>query len=289
VTLTGPQKIPFASTAYWYGDRYPGSAMESNVVVVHTTEGTSLPDYDGGAVAPNVTGVPDFAAKKIRWYQHFDVDRSSRALVNAPGGVETNTANAFQIELVGSCDPNRRTSWGGLRAGVDYLFWPDASDWALKGVADLFAWLHVYHGVQLRSTVTWKAYPGSYGSGNGVRLTNAQWGAYYGILGHQHAPENYHGDPGDIDMAKILAYATGSITPGGEENVALEAADIKKIGIQVVTGDTNLKDPDGNGDVWALSSYVVGTYRYVRDINGKVDALTAKVAELSAKVDGLSG
>jgi hypothetical protein len=89
-------------------------------------------------------------------------------------------------------------------------------------------------------------------------------------------------------MAKILAYATGSITPGGEENVALEAADIKKIGIQVVTGDTNLKDPDGNGDVWALSSYVVGTYRYVRDINGKVDALTAKVAELSAKVDGLS-
>lgn len=289
MTLTGPQKIPFANTAYWYGDDYPGSAMESNVVVVHTTEGTSLPDYDGGAVAPNVTGVPDFAAKKIRWYQHFDVDRSSRALVNASGGVETNTANSFQIELVGSCDPSRRVSWGSAVAGVDYLFWPDAPDWALAEVAKLFTWLHDNHGVQLRSTVTWKAYPGSYGAGNGVRLTGAQWGAYYGILGHQHVPENYHGDPGDIDMAKILAYATGATAPGGEENVALEAADIKKIGVQVVTGDTNLKDPDGNGDVWALSSYVVGTYRYVRGIDAKVNALAVKLAEVSAKLDGLSG
>jgi hypothetical protein len=277
VTLTGPQKIPFASTAYWYGDDYSGSAMESNVVVVHTTEGTTLPSYDGGSVAPNITGLPDFAAKKIRWYQHFDVDRSSRALVNSSGGVETNTANAFQIELVGSCDPNRRTSWGSQRAGEDYFFWPDAPDWALAEVGKLLRWLHDNHGVALRSTVTWKAYPASYGSGNGVRLTGAQWNDYYGVLGHQHVPENFHGDPGDIDMAKILAYALGT---NQEEDMALTDDDIKKVGRQVVTGANGMTGPDDD-TVWALSSYVQGTYRYVRSISAKVDALTAKVDSIS--------
>jgi hypothetical protein len=52
---SGPQRFPGASTTYWYGSKYPGSAMESNVIVWHTTEGTSLPGYGGGAEAPNFT------------------------------------------------------------------------------------------------------------------------------------------------------------------------------------------------------------------------------------------
>ena len=128
----GPQRYPGASTAHFYGTgRYSGSAMEVNVGVLHTTEGTTLPGYDGGATAPTLTAMPDIKAKKLRWYQHYDIDESARALMNKGGGVETNTANAVQVELVGTCDPKHKASWGKLKAGVDYIYWPDAPDWAL--------------------------------------------------------------------------------------------------------------------------------------------------------------
>lgn len=210
MVMTGPQKFPGASLSYWYQDDYGGSAMESNVGVIHTTEGVTLPSYGGGASAPNFTAVPDIPNRVLRWYQHFDFDVSSRALVNKAGGVETNTANAVQVELVGTCDPVHKTSWGEKKAGVDYLYWPDAPDWALAELAKFVKWAHDEHGVKPQSTVTWKPYPESYGSANGVRLTGAQWNAYYGWLAHQHVPENDHGDPGDLDFARVLAHATGT-------------------------------------------------------------------------------
>lgn len=209
MTRTGPQLYPPASQKYRYSSRYPGSAMEANVGVLHTTEGTSLPDYDGGASAPNLTAVPDIANKQLRWYQHYDIDESSRALVNKPGGVETNTANAVQVELVGTCDDRKAVSWGKLRAGVDYIYWPAAPDWALEELGDFVRWCRDNHGIRAACTVEWAKYP----AGEDVRLTGAQWNAYYGWLGHQHVPENDHGDPGRIDFARVIAYATGTATP----------------------------------------------------------------------------
>lgn len=213
---TGPQTYPGASKAHWFQDDYPGDAQEVNVVVLHTTEGRTLPDYDGGAVAPNLTAVPDFAAKKLRWYQHFDFDRSSRALVNLRGGVETNTLNVSQVELVGTCDPATHAKW--TKSGYQHIYWPQAPDWALRGVAAFLAWAHSQHGVPLTGPKTWKAYPGSYGASNGVRFSFDAWEDFTGICGHQHAPENLHGDPGAINFARILelAKATGSTptTPG---------------------------------------------------------------------------
>jgi hypothetical protein len=200
----GPQKFPGASTSHWYSGKYPGSSMESNVGVIHTTEGKTLPDYGGGSSAPNFTAVPDFKNKRLNWYQHFDFDESARALVNKSGGVETNTANAVQIELVGTCDPGTSKKWGGKN--TNHIFWPQAPDWALHELAEFVKWAHDKHGVRLASTVTWKAYPASYGS-NGVRLTQSQWNGYYGWLGHQHVPENDHGDPGSLPFDKVLAYA----------------------------------------------------------------------------------
>ncbi|MBQ0968474.1 hypothetical protein KBY91_34245 [Streptomyces sp. RK23] len=170
---TGPQRYPGASTAYWYQNRFGGDLQEVNVVVLHTTEGTNLPSYDGGASAPNLTLVPDFKAKRLKAYQHFDFDRSSRALVNLRGGVETNTLNVTQVELVGTCDPATHAKW--KKAGYAYIYWPEAPEWALQGVANLLAWAHQNHGVPLTGLKTWKAYPASYGSGNGVRMSFSAW------------------------------------------------------------------------------------------------------------------
>ncbi|MFH8792186.1 LysM peptidoglycan-binding domain-containing protein [Streptomyces sp. NPDC017941] len=212
---SGPQKYPGATTgAHWYQSRHGGSPMESNVGVIHTTEGRTVPSYRGGLDAPNFTALPDIKSQRLRWYQHFDFDVSSRALVNLRGGVETNTLNAVQVELVGTCDERNAKTWSGKRAGVDYLFWPDAPDWALAELGRFVRWAHDRHGLPMQSSVTWKPYQkgqagGSYGS-NGVRLSHAAWTRYYGWLGHQHVPENAHGDPGDIDFARVLAHAEGT-------------------------------------------------------------------------------
>ena len=214
---TGPQKYPGASTAYWYQDDFGGDVMEVNVVVLHTTEGTSLPDYGGGASAPNLTAVPDFANKRLKWFQHFDIDRSSRALRNLSGGVETNTLNVVQVELVGTCDPTTHAKW--TAAGQAHIYWPKAPDWALRDVADFLAWAHAEHGVPLTGPAAWPAYPSSYGA-TSARFTPAEWNAFKGVCGHMHVPENDHGDPGSIDFTRLLALAKGQTVPE-EDDVPL--------------------------------------------------------------------
>jgi len=208
-TRTGPQTYPAASQAHRYQDTFGGDAMEVNVVVLHTTEGRTLPDYDGGAVAPTLTCVPDFAAKRLKWWQHFDIDTSARALLNLPGGVETNTNNVCQVEMVGTCDPATRAKWvkAGLVQDKDFIYWPEAPDWALRGVAEFLGWMHTKHGVPLSGPSKWPAYPTSYGNGGGQRMNDVQWNAFKGVCGHMHVDENFHGDPGAIDFEKLIAFA----------------------------------------------------------------------------------
>ncbi|UPZ30298.1 peptidoglycan-binding protein [Streptomyces sp. LRE541] len=216
-TKTGPQRYPSASRANWYQDDFGGDPMQVNVVVLHTTEGSTLPGYGGGSSAPNLTAVPDLAAKKLKWYQHFDVETSSRALVNLAGGVETNTMNVCQVELVGTCDPKTHAKWKS--AGRAHVYWPDAPDWALREVARFLAWMHEEHGVPLSGPKAWPAYPSSYANGGGQRMSGAKWTAFKGVCGHMHVPENVHGDPGALDFARILKYAKADLdvdddTPG---------------------------------------------------------------------------
>ncbi|MER7937824.1 MULTISPECIES: peptidoglycan-binding protein [unclassified Streptomyces] len=204
---------------HWYGDTYEGDLMDPNVLALHTTEGTGVVSYSNGAEAPNLTFQPNFKTRKFDAYQHFALNRSARALVNKPGGVETNTLNVIQVELVGTCDPAHKTSWGKLRAGVDYIFWPDAPEWAYDALAELIAWMHTNMGIPLTGPSEWPAYPSSYGP-TSARMTFAEWLGFKGICGHLHAPENVHGDPGDIPFAKIIAkakaiVAKGSGTPAG--------------------------------------------------------------------------
>lgn len=275
MSRTGPQRYPGASTAYWYGNRYTGAAMEVNVAVWHTTEGTSVPTYGGGAAAPTLTANPDFAAKRLRWCQHFDIDQSARALVDRAGGITTNRNNAVQIELVGTCDPATHKKW--LAAGQQHIFWPEAPDWALREVAKFVRWLYDQHKVPMRSTVTWRAYPGSYGTGASQRLSSSAFNQYTGHLGHQHVPEgNDHGDPGDIDMAKILAYAKGD-TPEEDD---MQLTD------QVPLGDwvpEAFPDDDGLADKKIAVSTALGSgYAHARRAARNTDAILAQLAALAA-------
>ncbi|MEU3161961.1 hypothetical protein ACPCAJ_20990 [Streptomyces griseoincarnatus] len=262
---SGPQRYPGASTTYWYGSKYPGSAMESNVVVWHTTEGTSVPTYGGGASASNFTAMPDFTAKRLVWYQHFDFDVSSRALVNRSGGVETNTLNVVQVEIVGTCDPATHAKW--QKAGRQHLYTPELPDWAIRDLAAFAKWAHEHHGVPLTSGVTFKAYPSSYGSSS-VRMSYTAWNGYRGHCGHQHVPENDHGDPGLLPMAAILARAKGS-TPAPSKPVPTppKEDDVTPYEFWSYKGRGETRD----------------AYAYLRSTEAKVDALADKVDGLEQR------
>lgn len=199
----------------WYQDNYPGSTMNLNsknmVLVLHTTETPSWPGYSGGAMAPNYTGRPPVGSISGAWRAHFPDEKSSRALENRAGGVQTNTQNALQVELIGTCDPKHAKSWSGqgkLLAGRDYVYWAKANDAQLKWLADMIADQNKRHGLSLTAPAKFNAYPSSYGN-TGDRLTFAEWNKAVGIVGHQHIPENSHGDPGYIDVAKVIAFAKG--------------------------------------------------------------------------------
>lgn len=208
MTMTGPQKYPGASLDEWYHERYPGDKQEVNTIVLHTTEGPTLTDYFSGSVAPNFTAVPDFKNEKLIWHQHFDFDESSRALVHAAGQPATNTNNVCQIELVGTCDPTTHKKWT-----AQHIYWPEAPDWALRELAKFLAWANENHNIPLSGVPNWEAYPASYGTNNGVRMTLAQWSTFRGICGHEHVPENYHGDPGALPFAKLVALAKLIVSP----------------------------------------------------------------------------
>jgi hypothetical protein len=203
--VTGAQLYPGASTAHWYQDACPGDSMTVNTIVWHSTEGTSLPAYSGGSVAPTLTAIPNWTAQKLVWFQHFDFDTSARALVNSPGGVETNTLNCAQVEIVGTCDPATHASW--TKGGVLHPYMPELPAWVIRDLAEFARWAHTEHGVPLTSGLQFASYPDSYGSANGVRMSGATWNAFHGHVGHQHVPENDHGDPGSLPVAAILAAA----------------------------------------------------------------------------------
>jgi hypothetical protein len=278
MTMTGTQKYPGASTAYWYENKYGGDSMESNVIAWHTTEGTSLPTYDGGSMAPNLTAVPDFAAKRLKWYQHFNFDTSSRALVNLAGGVQTNTLNVCQVEIVGTCDPSSHKKW----ASTPHLYTPELPDWAIRDLAAFAKWAHDQHGVPLTSGVTFKAYPGSYGTSNGVRMSASKWTAFSGHCGHQHVPENLHGDPGLFPMAAILAAAAGGATPPKENTVTVTDDYVKALRDNLLI-ITSLTEKDSKG-----AAVKHGAGYFLAHIQAQLVAVQATEAAQTAALTALA-
>jgi hypothetical protein len=292
MALTGPQKYPSASTAYWYQDDWGGDSMESNTIVWHTTEGTSVPDYANGAgrkgaLAPNLTAFPNFSTKRVDWYQHFGFDTSARALVHA-GSVATNTLNVCQIELVGTCDPSTHSRW--TKAGIKHLYAPELPDWVIRDLAAFCAWAHDQHGVPLTSGVTFKSYPDSYGTDNGVRMSDTKWLGFSGHCGHQHVPSgNVHGDPGLFPMQKILSAALGG-APAEEDPLATWTKDDLFAAVWAADKVSAPKDaPDyKTNPTWQPQSFLKDTNTRIRGVEKQVAAQNAAIGELVKTVAQLA-
>lgn len=195
-----------ATTQFWDA-KYSTQAYTGGepIGLLHSTETGTWPGYGAGSSAPHLTLRFHPDTRTISARQHFSTTRPSRALVNKSGGVQTNNQRVFQIELIGSCDLTFANKHG-------YLYLPELleEEWARDALAAVLAAVSESLGIPLTTSVTWANYPGSYGEKAAQRLSGKEWEAYSGWLGHQHAPENDHGDPGDIPIADILASAGGA-------------------------------------------------------------------------------
>jgi hypothetical protein len=156
-------------------------------LVLHSTEGASvagaLSAYHQSKSWPLATVDPATKRKG----QHYSTDVSQRALMHPERLPETNKAHALSIEIVGFA-----TEIPNMPA--------DQLEWLANEVV---APIRAVCPFQLTAPM-FVRYPDSYGMGAAQRFSWAQWGSFNGICGHQHVPGNDHGDPGAIDITKIL-------------------------------------------------------------------------------------
>lgn len=169
-----PASTPWAPGAKKASGPYTGGPPKG---LLHATiaPSTALPDYAGQSMAPHETLLWDPVSQKLSAYQHYYFNNFAKALVNAPGGVETNRDTTLQWELAGYLGANGATVPSGefdiLTAPNTY--WEQAAD-------------HI--GPVLQS---WAVLSNIY---VGPRMGYSQWDNYSGLCTHAHVPENTHWD-----------------------------------------------------------------------------------------------
>lgn len=125
---------------------------------------------------------PHFTVGPSGVQQHYDTEVAARALRNPPGGVETNSARAIQIELVAiigrSADPR-----------------------SLQHLTPLLRWLERTHGIPNEWPSGRPKQPTPQGRDPGGHNRNVHnWLNRSGHYGHCHVPENEHWDPFYYDV-----------------------------------------------------------------------------------------
>ena len=259
--------------------RYTSSAQpEPDILLLHTTEGMSWPGYGGGGSAPHDT-IRAIPRKGIEVRRHYPYDQFAKALENDPGGVETNRRGVIQVELRGTCDPKRRDD-------PDWYYWPDADDAVLSALADYYRPIMARYGIPARAMAEFVAYPKSYGDHAAQRLSWSAWNNGAGIAGHQHVPENAHGDPGNFPIARFIAFLPS--TPAAPQEDPLPSVS------EVVDGILNadkIKAPNDSttNPTWTVASALEWTNRNSARTAAGVARLEVQVAALATAVEALAG
>jgi hypothetical protein len=142
-------------------------------------------------------------------------DKPAKSLVNAPGGVETNNrpGGVIQVEIV------------GYAAAMATM--PDSWYATLARQLDRIS---VASGVPVAFPCPFVAYPTSYGLNAPQRLSGTDWATVTGWVGHQHVPENLHGDPGDINrLIPLMTQPEGPTMPPSIADLGSAMATIQQL------------------------------------------------------------
>lgn len=173
-------------------------------ILLHSTETKSRPSsFGGGSSYPHFCVTWNGSSLDI--VQYIPLDRAARALVNAPGGVQTNRDGVIQIELTGTCNP------AAPKDGR--LFLPEAPDEYLKQLGEFIRRLAAVVDCSLDVIEEWAPLNDRGYATKSVRMSMSEWDNFGGICGHEHCPENDHVDPGKLDVARALQLSAGSSDP----------------------------------------------------------------------------
>lgn len=222
--LEGFDRVPGNDSGSWARGDTVGAKL-----LAHTTEGGStegaISAYRAHNSWPHITADP----VRRRRAQHVPLSRPARALRNGSTPGETNRDRfVYQVEIVGF-------------AGRSHLWRADDVEWLGTHVFGPLA-----RAVRAPLTTSVRFYGEDAGFALArvdarQRLPRAAWDAYAGLLGHQHAPENTHWDPGKLDAGRLLAAARGT-TPTPSPEGDLTVADAKAIMAKLDTMGGQLAD-----------------------------------------------
>lgn len=200
--MDGYKKEPAVGSGYNLGDsahngsystKAAGGKNGPNKILLHNTEGTN----QGGGSGLKVYGSPLFPAhftidlKEKKVYQHFPITKPADSIKSH------DDLAGVQIEIMGfSTEKDKGSDW--------YLYNSNEfgdDEWAY--LAQLLAAISSETGIKLTSSVDWT---------KEKRLSVSEFKDYEGVLGHMHAPDNDHIDPGNIWplVSKALGNVKGS-------------------------------------------------------------------------------
>jgi hypothetical protein len=172
---------------------FPWSETDDPKGCLHTTESSGWPEYRGWTVMPHATVMPA-RGKGVTIRQHLPFTQASFALRHTRPQ-PTNGDYVMQFELIGTCDPQ------GPRGAY---YWPEADDVVLLDLfTKLIKPLDDAFLIPLRAPAFGR-YPDRAGFN---RMSDVQFDTYSGWHGHQHVPQNDHGDPGAFPWDRMLALA----------------------------------------------------------------------------------
>jgi hypothetical protein len=176
----------------------------ASVLVLHTTEGSSIAGAEAAFQANNSWPHLIFDPRNGQWKQYLDFSTAGRALRNMTGGVETNRRESdglpgpdvIQVEIVGFA--------------ADTSNWP--ADWRLR-LAQFVIELCERTGIPILFPCHFDGND-AYGLNGSVRCSNQEWLDVRGVVGHQHVPENTHWDPGHLGwLPPLIQEITMSLAP----------------------------------------------------------------------------
>ncbi len=156
-----------------------GGGKGPNKILLHSTEGGDA-GGDLEAIYSNGSGYPphftiNMKAKKV--YQHYPITKPADAIAS-----HDNTAG-IQIEIIGFSSPSYSNSEWYLYNENNY----GQEEW--EYLAKFLVALSAETGIPLKTSVDWT---------KESRLSVSAFQEYQGVLGHMHAPDNDHTDPGNI-------------------------------------------------------------------------------------------
>lgn len=184
----------------------PFDQPDNPKALLHSTEGSSIP----GAVEAYKQYPPQLCVDPVRRrkVQHISLTRGGYALWNQ----DADDSRAFQVEIVGFAARMHELDEATLKWLGEEVLLP----------------LHEYGGVPLVVVPRGFRRDGEMpyalaDDASPLRLTQAEFDAFSGILGHQHVPGDDHWDPGGLRVDKMSGYARSRIaarnTPNPETTI----------------------------------------------------------------------